>query len=438
MTYRTGGAGILFLLGGCVGSIVDPSNPDGPARDGSVGSADADPGPDRSHTADGSSTGDDVPTGQAACPAGDLALSLGADHLLVGGRMEDAEFDQAPFDLRYHYLADEIPADGPCESCASDCPASGDWWGCWQSDDDPPGRYVVGNIEEAEAAGAIPMISYYIWYYVAGRVEGDEEIAALADGAKVDRYLRDWRFALERVAEATAGPVILHVEPDLWGYGHQVDADPAAIYAAVSASAASECQGLPDTLAGFARCMLAMARALAPAALVGLHASNYGAGEDALHEDDPDFDIDGHADETAAFMTALGAADADLLIVEMSNADAGMDGRWWDASNATIPNFTRANRWAGRVASQMELPYLWWQVPYGHMGLSDQCDRYRDNRADYFFDHAHEFAAAGALGIAFGDALSCATTAATDDGHFLGRADAHLAADRPCFCDVCD
>jgi hypothetical protein len=43
----------------------------------------------------------------------------------------------------------------------------------------------------------------------------------------------------------------------------------------------------------------------------------------------------------------------------------------------------------------------------------------------------------GLLGIAFGDALSCATTAATDDGHFIARAGDHLLSDRPCFCDAC-
>ena len=36
----------------------------------------------------------------------------------------------------------------------------------------------------------------------------------------------------------------------------------------------------------------------------------------------------------------------DLVVVEMSDRDAGQDGRWWDATNGTFPNFDRAMRWA--------------------------------------------------------------------------------------------
>jgi hypothetical protein len=411
----------------------EPATADAPSADGSTG--------------DMALSAGDAGNGAASCPAADLAERMGLSHLLVGGRMDDAQFAEAAFDLRYRYLSDEIPTDGPCESCAAGCVVAGQdcsndgpgcpWWGCWQSDTDPPGQYVVSNIAKAEAAGAVPMFSYYIWYYVAGSVEGAPEIAALADGDKIARYLADWRFACQRVAEATSGPVILHVEPDLWGFGNQVNSDPDAIPAAVSAAAAPECAGLPDSMAGLARCMLAIARALAPSAVLGFHGSSYGAGADALHEDDPAFDIDAHADETAAFMTALGAADADLVVFDMTNADAGKDGRWWDATNATIPNFSRGLGWAGRVADHMGLPYLWWQVPFGNMGLDDHCLRYRDNRVDYFFDRPHEFAASGALGIAFGAALDCTTTPANDDGHFVTRASDHFAAPRPCPCDVC-
>jgi hypothetical protein len=104
---------------------------------------------------------------------------------------------------------------------------------------------------------------------------------------------------------------------------------------------------------------------------------------------------------------------------------------------ASVPNFNRALLWAGRVAQHMALPYLWWQVPFGHLALEDVCQRHQDNRVDYFFDHPQDFARSGALGIAFGDALDCATTPATDDGHFLGRTTAHAASDRPCPCGVC-
>ncbi len=83
--------------------------------------------------------------------------------------------------------------------------------------------------------------------------------------------------------------------------------------------------------------------------------------------------------------------------------------------------------WTARVASGLGLPLLWWQIPFGHVGLPNTCDRYADNRVDYFFDHPGEFAAGGVLGIAFGAGASCMTTPATDDGHFLMRAPAYFA-----------
>lgn len=73
-------------------------------------------------------------------------------------------------------------------------------------------------------------------------------------------------------------------------------------------------------------------------------------------------------------------------------------------------------------------------MPYGHVGLENVCDRYEDNRVDYFFDHPVQFAQAGALGIAFGAGAGCMTTPATDDGHFVDRASTYLSSVRPPLC----
>jgi hypothetical protein len=374
--------------------------------------------------------------GSAACPAGDLGAALGRANLLVGGAMEDADFAAAPFGLRYRYLAGAVPTGGPCASCATGCTVNGadcsnaagcEWWGCWQWDQEPPGRYVANNITADEAAGAVPMFTYYVWLAASGYNEGMAEVTALSDGAVAQAYLADWRFFQQTIAASTSGPVIVHLEPDFWGYGEQAAADPEAIPAAVAAAGAAECAAEPDTMGGFARCMVDVARAEAPNALLGFHASAWGAGYDAYLDNGPGFDRTAHADTTAAWLAALGAGAADLLVVEQSDRDAGFNGRWWDATNATLPDFTMALSWTSRVAGDLGLPLLWWQVPYGHVGLEDICDRYQDNRVDYFFDHPEEYAAAGALGIAFGAGAGCMTTPATDDGWFVMRASTYLA-----------
>ncbi len=385
---------------------------------------------------------DVVGDGPDTCPAATLGAELGRTHLLLGGSMRNEEFALAPYDLGYRYVAGDVPDDGPCEDCASGCTVAGascagggcPWWGCWQWDALPPGRYVADYVTSTHEAGAVPMITYYIWFSVAGDVEGAPEVAALDDADRVSRFLADFRFLCQVMNEDPAIPTIIHVEPDLWGYGHQVDDDPASIPAAVSAAPAPECSGLADTMEGFARCMLAIARAEAPNARVGFHASAWGAGHDALMNTDAGFDLAGHAASTAAFMSALGANEADLIVVEMSDRDAGFNDRWWDATNAALPHFTQAISWVSTLGDEMGLAPLWWQVPFGHEGLENVCDRYEDNRVDYFFDHPEQFASGGALGIAFGAGAGCMTTPETDDGHFTGRAQGYYASDRPALC----
>jgi hypothetical protein len=359
--------------------------------------------------------------------------------------MADGDFATSPFDIRYQYLAGNVPTGGPCDDCSTGCSVDGQscdnqngcsWWGCWQYDQDPPGRFVVDFVSATQDAGSVPMISYYIWFSVAGEVEGVPEISALGSGPLVGNYLADWRFLAQRVAEATGEPVIVHVEPDLWGFGHQITDDPTTINVSLSDTDNAECEGLPDDFTGFAQCLVAIADAEAPNLLVAFHASAWGAGADALINTNPDFDVIDHAQSTAAFMSALGA-DSDLVIVEMSDRDAGFNDRWWDADDQALPHFAQALEWVEALGTALDLPTLWWQVPYGHAALDDVCDRYTDNRVDYVFDHPERFAEIGSLGVAFGAGAGCMTTPATDDGHFVERAETYFDGERPCLCGEC-
>jgi hypothetical protein len=133
-------------------------------------------------------------------------------------------------------------------------------------------------------------------------------------------------------------------------------------------------------------------------------------------------------------MAALGADGADLFVVEMSDRDAGYNDRWWDAANATLPDFEQALAWTAALGDGLGLAPLWWQVPYGHIGLPDVCDQYQDNRLDYFFDHPGQFADGGAIGIAFGAGAGCMTCAESDGGHFIERAADYAGSGGPVLC----
>ncbi len=361
--------------------------------------------------------------------AKDIGARLNHEHFMIGGDVaRDEDFGAAPFDIRYVYLAGDVPRGGPCVSCANDCNTS--WWGCWQWDQLPPGDYVRQFIDKVVAAQAVPMFTYYVWPSVSGGLEGSAEIAALADADHIFDYFSDWRFLMQQIAGSTTEPVIVHVEPDLWGYSqHEGAAN--AVVAAVDAAAAPECESEPNTMAGFTHCLLAIARAEAPNVLVGLHASSWATGADAYLNNDSSYDVGADARATAAYLLDLGADYGDLIVVEMSDRDAGYNNRWWDATDASLPSFAQALTWTKTLSESLGLAQLWWQVPFGHMGLSNTCDAYEDNRLDYVFDHPERFVAAGGLGVTFGAGASCMTTPASDGGHFITRAQAYYESGAP-------
>jgi hypothetical protein len=273
------------------------------------------------------------------------------------------------------------------------------------------------------------MLTYYEIYQTSGADEGAPEVGAANDAALMTRYLADWAFTLDQIGQSVA---FLHIEPDFWGYAEQVNPDPHQIPAAV-ASASSECAGFEDSIAGLGRCMIAMVRSHAPNALVGLHGSGWGTGYDVLQNTDPSFDVPAEAQKLGAFLAACGAGDGDFVVVDASDRDAAWydtqgQNRWWDDTNATLPDFTQALSWAKALGDSLSLPVMWWQVPVGNMTLDNTDQHYRDNRLDYFFDHMDEVAAANGFAIAYGAGNGAQTTPETDGGHLVSRMQSYATA----------
>jgi len=413
-----------LAMAGCGGG---GSSPDGGAGDDAAPALDGAPRPDGA---------------PQACMAADLLTPLGKDHMLVGGSMADSTANSVPIDLRYLYLSGSVAdGQGPCNSCASACTAGGTscansgpgcaWWGCWQYDQDPPGAYVKALLDKTAARQQLPWVTYYILLQASGVSEGAAEVTQANDAAFMRRYYADWRFLAQRIGTARA---FLHIEPDFWGYAEQVNQDPHAIPAAVASANATDCAGIENTIAGMARCMIAMVRKYAPNARVGLHASGWGTRQDVLNNRNTALDVAAEARKLGAFMVALGARDGDFVVIETSDRDAGyyasigQPGRTWDASNATLPNFTQALTWARVLAETTQRPNIWWQMPLGNPMLANSNDMWRDNRLDYFLDHTRDVAAAHSAGVAFGAGAAGQTTPETDMGHFAARVRAYQAA----------
>jgi hypothetical protein len=315
-------------------------------------------------------------------------------------------------------------------------------WTTWN----PAGSYVTIHGEAAERHGVVPMITYY-------QLALDYETGAdtLADPDRMLVWLSDVRLMFQRLG-ALGVPAIVHVEPDLFGYLQQrfegMGTTPDAYPARLSFTQIPECMGLPEVAASLGACLRAMRDALAPQARLGLHASAWGSWYDAT---DPGADVEGSARAVAAFLTQMGGADMDLVVVETSDRDAGFwetyggmvgtcsitDGPrgqvYWDATNATLPNFHTYFRWVRALTEALGLPALYWQTPFGVP--SDMCGgtdgHYRDNRVRYFFDHVDELVAAGGVGAVFGTGAGRQTYITTDSGQFQTAVTGYYASPTP-------
>jgi hypothetical protein len=372
------------------------------------------------------------------CLGASLLSSLGKTHLLVGAAMADATAKAAPFDIRYTYVSGGIfDGNTPCTSCATGCTAKTvtcantgpgcAWWGCWQYDKDPPGAYARSFFSNASTNGEVPMISYYQLLQASGATEGAGEVTAASNAAFMTRYFADWRFLLQQIGSAT---VMLHIEPDFWGYAEQGGQGPHAIAAAVASANAIDCASEENSIAGMGRCMVSMVRKYAPKALVGLHASAWSTNMDVAGNTNPSFDIAGEAQKTAAFLVACGADISDYLVVEASDRDAGYyqsigKTTWWDATNTKLPTFHQDFAWLKALAEAAQKPLVDWQLPVGNMGLPNKTNAWQDNRVDYFFAHTSELAATHMVAFAFGAGAGDQTTPETDNGNLVNKLKAY-------------
>jgi hypothetical protein len=394
-----------------------------------------------------------VPLGQpggtlGSCLAGKMLESLGENRLLIGAQMEDDIAASAPFDLRYIYLAAGVPdGAGPCSSCASGCVAGGNcsnasggcsWWGCWQDDQLPPGQYVKDHVQRSKDNGQLPMFTYYQFLYASGQSEGPAQVDAAANATVLSRYFNDYRFFLQKLGGEKA---LIHLEPDLWAYAQHRNANAHALNAAVKTANAQDCATLENSFSGLGKCLVVMTRKYAPAAKVAFHASSWSTGVDVSLNTNASFDLGAEAAKTVAYLTELGAKDADFVVVEASDRDAGYyastgqsERGFWDATDATLPNFAQALTWVKAISEGLGKANLWWQLPVGNMSLNNTAQHWKDNRVEYFFAHTPNVAIAHGFGMAFGSGADDQTNPSTDNGQLVAKTKAYGLAGGQAVC----
>jgi hypothetical protein len=311
-----------------------------------------------------------------------------------------------PINIHYLYLSG-LPGEGG--------------WTDWNS---PSGQYLTMHANAAKARGIVPMFTLY-----QAAAWGENNLSAFNNSTYMTKYWRGVRTMFEKLAGVNV-PAIAHIEPDLWGYFQKMGGDnPAAVAIKVS-SLVPECSDLPNNVAGFGKCIVRLGRGISPKVAIALHASSFGAY------------TNGSSDTTRIgnYLRNVGGAEADMIVVETLDRDAGCfevgsdanckrsGSFYWDEANVRHPNFHDHLGWAKGIRNTSGKPLLWWQMPLGApSSTSGWSGKYRDNRVRYLFSHGWEFAQAGGIGAVFGTGAPNQTTVRTDGGQFKNALSSYLS-----------
>jgi hypothetical protein len=320
---------------------------------------------------------------------------------------------EAPFGFRYQYLAGGVN--------------TGQGWSTWN----PNGSFVTRYIHESAAQHITPVFSYYmVRQSLPGRDVGDElraDLGNLDDAGTMKALLSDLKLFFQR-AGATGRTVVLHVEPDLWGYVEQGSRgeDASTVPALVSAAGMPELAGLPDTAAGLAQAVKRLRDRYAPHVLLAYHLSVWGTKVDIALSDPPPAQVRALGLKAASFYRSLGTH-FDLTFAEFSDRDAGFkqkiygDGgaSWWTAAD-----FARNVHFLSTYSRAAHQRIAMWQIPLGNREMraeSNTWGHFQDNRVEWLLGthsarHLKAYRRAGVIAFLFGGGAD-GTTCACDPQH---------------------
>ena len=111
----------------------------------------------------------------------------------------------APFRFRYQYLAGGAN--------------TGSGWATWNTN----GDFAKFYIQDSAANGIIPVFTYYMLLQsrTGGGSESDANFANLNNTATMTAYFNDVKLFFQKAGAFPSQRVVLHVEPDFWGYMEQ-------------------------------------------------------------------------------------------------------------------------------------------------------------------------------------------------------------------------
>ncbi len=302
-------------------------------------------------------------------------------------------------DLRYQYLSGGVN--------------TGAGWATWN----PNGTFASMYVRESIAVHMIPVFTYYQLLQskpAAGSDELEKDLSNLRNPGTMGAYWADYSLLLRRVrAAAGSHLVIIHIEPDLWGYLEQARA-----------------AGLAR---GFAHKLIALRNRLAPHVALAWHLSVWGTGENPTYSKASLAHTEAVATRSAAFYRSL-HAHFNLVFTDVTDRDAGfykvIEGNpntWWGPSN-----FRRENTYIGEFTRRTHEPVVLWQLPLGNTFLNNTWEHFRDDRVQWWLGaggraHLRATRNAGVIGLLFGGGAAGTTGANTDGGLFFRLAGRYLS-----------
>ena len=386
------------------GSAAPAASPDAPAT-GDPSDAvtrTPTPGPTNGATAP-------LPHGSHKAPrlAGNSVTFMGKSTVLIGRMSTGQPSVSAPFDAQYQYVVSP-PAPSSALYTAKSCPDGTNWWGC-------VGGILGGLVpsDEALAAHATylgkshPQKVMWTWFelgLLAPVNQWQDEVTAVNHVDLLTRYLNDYRFFLKKIGTSHD---MIDLEPDFFGFARgygPLDQDPAQ----VTAANPTDCGNQPNTVAGLARCLIAMTRKYAPNTAVGLHITCW--------------DWPGNVGKCAKDYVTLGGKGADFLVGAVESTDAGLNAKLGNGNS-----FWSDQKWATQLAYWKQMaeavghPIVVWQIPIGNMAQNNTDYHYQDDKVDWLFSHMGQVASAHVAGLMFGQGSDLSTTAETDGGNLFRK-----------------
>jgi len=335
-------------------------------------------------------------------------------------------------------------------------------WLTWQDPAKPPGQFALDYMTSSTTAPA-NYIPVFTWYQLlqstpsTGSSELDRDYSNLNTASTMSSYYSSFKILMQKAAQY-GGQVVVHVEPDFWGYMQQkaAGAGASSVSAMVKSSGFAEAAAFPDNLVGFSSELKFLRDTYAPNALLAMHASMWSSGIDLGGDTRSSIDPVAEADKTAAFLNSAGAGSWDAVFNDVDDHNAAWwelascgtppcvsqsFTHWWDANNVNFPNFTRYLAWVADLHAKTARPQVVWQVPMGNqyfLTMNNTCGHYQDNVAPYFIGHPTELFNAGLVAVLFGPGNGCQTMYDDSKGDGVTNNNGAPTTDQLGGCNACN